>query len=164
MFIVIILITILLTWKFADWRNWQKYQSTMLLFSLGNLLYNFVYHDHFLWKFNPDIFNHHIMEVIFTFTVFPLTALIFLSNIPKSFKKQLFHIAQYIFIYIVIEFFLFEIGRIKYNYGWNILWSLAWDCVMFSILLLHYKKPLLAYSFCALLIFLMNWIFPFKLN
>jgi len=79
MFIAIILVTVLLAWAYSDWRNWQQYQATMLLFSLGNLLYNFVYHDRFLWKMNPDITNHPTMEIILTATVFPLTVLLFLT-------------------------------------------------------------------------------------
>lgn len=164
MYIAIILITIFCTWKYGDWRNWAKYQSTMLFFSFGNMLYNFVYHDHSLWKFKPDIFNHHIIEIIFSFTVLPLTALIFLSAFPSDRKRQLLLIFKYILIYFAVEFLLFKFGRIEYNYGWNIWWSLAWDCLMFPTLVIHHKKPLLAYAGSVLVIFLMNWRFPFKLD
>jgi hypothetical protein len=164
MFILIILITILLAWKYGDWRNWQKYQSTMLLFSIGNFLYNFVYHDHFLWKFNPDSLNHHIMEIIYSFSVFPLTALIFLSNYPVRFIKQPLYIGKYILIYLGVELILYKMGMMEYDFGWNIWWSLAWNCVMFPILIIHYKKPLLGYVFCIFMIFGTNWLFPFKLD
>lgn len=164
MFVAIILITVLLTWKFADWRNWQKYQSTMLLFSLGNLLYIFIYHDHFLWMFKPDIFNHHIMEIIYTVTVFPLTTLMFISNFPYGNKKLIFYMAKYIFIYITVEYILFRMGYMVYNYGWNIWWSLGWNVMMFSILAIHYKKPLHAYSISVLVFLLMNRLFQFKLD
>jgi hypothetical protein len=164
MFILILVIALLITWRFGDWRNWQKYQSTMLLFSLGNLLYNFVYHNHFLWKLKPDLLNHHIWEIIYTFTVFPLTALVFLSNYPVGFKKQLLHIFKYIFIYIAVEFLLLITVRIEYRYNWNLLWSLGWNCITFPVLATHYKKPLLAYSICLVIFFSMNWIFPFMLE
>lgn len=161
---IINFLTIVLTWKYADWRNWQKYQSTMLLFALGNLLYNFVYHDHFLWRFRPEFLNHHIWEVINTVIVFPLTALLFLSNFPENSKDKLIRILKFILVYISVEFLLLKIGRIEYAFGWNLWCSLAWDCVMFPILAIHYKKPLLAYLMSIILFFTMSWIFPFKLD
>jgi len=163
-YICILIINIILTWKFADWKNWKLYHSTMLFYPLGNLLYCFVYHDKFLWKFRPDILNHHIMEIIYSFSVYPLVVLLFLSCFPKGYKKQLIHIAKYIFIFILIEFILFKMGRFEYDYGWNIWWSLAWNGMAFPLMILHHKKPLIAYSISAVIIFLMNWIFPFKLT
>ncbi|HEX9062127.1 MAG TPA: CBO0543 family protein [Clostridia bacterium] len=164
MFIIIILIVIFLAWKYSDWRNWQKYQPTMLLFSLGNMLYNFVYHDRYLWKMNPDVTCHHTMEVILTVTVFPLTALLFLSGFPADLKKKLIRISRYILIYIAAEYILLKLGRIEYHYGWNIWWSLGWDCMMFPVLAIHHRKPLLAFPLCTIVFFIMGRIFPYKLD
>ncbi len=163
-FFIILIVTIVLTWKFADWRNWQKYQPTMLLFALGNLFYNYVYHDRFLWLYNPKILNSHIVELIFTFTVLPLTALIFLSNFPENRRNQFSHILKYIIIFILVEYFLYKIDNFKYDFGWNIWFSLAWDAIMFFILAVHHRRPLQAYGLCSLVIVLMDLIFPFKLD
>jgi hypothetical protein len=163
-FIVIIIGTLLLTLKYADWKNWRTYQSSMLLIILGNLLYGFVYHDRFLWKFNPDILNSHGVELIITFTVFPLTAIMFLSNFPVQHNKILLKISKYILVYIAVEILLSITGMIEFDYGWNIIWSLAWDCIMFTILAIHFKKPIQAYGLCALVAILMNRIFPFMLE
>ena len=164
MFIVIPAVVILLSLKFADWRNWQRYQATMLFVVMGNLFYNFVYHDHFLWKFIPDTFNHHVMEIIYSFTVYPLTVLMFLSGMPAILKKKIFHIASYITVYASVELFLHLIGRMVYNYGWSFGMSVAWNCIMFPLMAIHHKKPLIAYGICFVLIFVMNWVFPYKLT
>jgi hypothetical protein len=104
------------------------------------------------------------MEVVFTFTVFPLTALLFLTNFPKIRKYQILYIVKYVLIYITVEFFLFKVGRIEYHYGWNIWWSLAWNGMMFPVFAIHHKKPLHAYFIAILVIFLANRLFPFKLD
>lgn len=163
-FIAILLLSIILAWKYGDWGNWEKYHPTMLLFGSGNLLYNFVYHDKFLWQLTPDILNHHIWEIIFSFSVLPLTALIFLSNLPADKRKLPFYLGKYVFIYVAIEFLLLKTGMMKYDFGWNIWWSLAWDIMMFCVLAIHNTKPLIAYSICMSVIFAMNFIFPFNLS
>jgi hypothetical protein len=164
MFIAIITVVILLTWRYADWKNWKQHESTMLLFSFGNLVYNFVYHDHYLWKMKPDITNYSVMEIILTVTVFPLTALLLLSGFPSDLKSRLMRISKFILIYFTAEVILLKFNKIEYDYGWNIWWSLGWDCIMFPILAIHHKKPLLAFLLSAILFFLMNWLFPFNLD
>ncbi|HEX3031753.1 MAG TPA: CBO0543 family protein [Bacillota bacterium] len=164
MFVAIIAITIVLALIYADWSNWRKYHATMLVFTTGNLFYNFVYHDHLLWRFRPQITNHHIMEIIYSFTVFPLTALMFLSNFPQGLLRQIRYVAMYVLIYFGAEFLLFKLHRIGYSYGWNIWWSLAWNVMMFPCFILHHKKPELAYIFVFALMFVMNWLFPYTLK
>ena len=74
------------------------------------------------------------------------------------------HIALYIIIYAAVEFFLFQMGYIVYDFGWSFYFSVAWNLVMFPIIAIHYKKPLIAYGLCVVLIFAMNWMFPFKMT
>jgi hypothetical protein len=54
MHLALAFITLLSVWKWGDWRNWEKYHSTMMYFALGNVLYNFLCANHFLWKLKPD--------------------------------------------------------------------------------------------------------------
>lgn len=135
----------------------------MLLFALGNLLYNCVYHDHLLWKFNPDVLNYKIIEIIYTFIVFPLTALIFLSHFPDNLKERILRILKYAGIYFIIEYLMSLVGWIEYYDGWSTWWSLGWDLMMFSVLATHYLKPVVAIFLCILVGLVMNLLFPFQL-
>jgi hypothetical protein len=164
MFIAIIVITALLAWKFADWKNWRKYHSSMLFSAIGFLLYCFVYHDHLLLKFNIASINYHIMALIYMFIVIPLIAFIFLSKYPKGIMKQLIYIFIFVLICTSVEFILFKMGKFEYQHGWNSIWSIALYSIIFSILAIHFKKPVYAFILFTLGTFLLNGIFPFKLD
>lgn len=164
MYLVIAGITYLIAFKYGDWKNWRKYEATMFLFSFGNLLYNYVYHDKFLWMFKPDILSSHIIEVIYSVSVYPMTTLLFLTNFPETMGKRIKRIIKYALIYSAVEVVLYLSGLIVYDYGWFLWLSFAWDFVMFTILAIHYKKPVIAYCCCFALFFLMSVVFPFKLD
>ncbi len=77
------IIVIIAVFIWGDWRNWQKYHTTMLYYAIGNLTYNFLTANYFLWRFNADFIpNHSLTEMLYTFIVFPGTILIFLKNFP----------------------------------------------------------------------------------
>lgn len=140
------LFVIFAVWKWGNWREWEKYHTTMLYFALGNLLYNFLAANHFLWRLDADFLsNHTLTEVIYTIIIFPGTALLFLCNMPKTRNKQILHFTTWIAIYVAWEYMLLLTSGIKYQYGWTLGWSAAFDTFMFPMLLLHHKKPLLAY-------------------
>jgi hypothetical protein len=139
---------ILVIWKWGDWRNWKKYHTVMLYFALGNLLYNFLTANHFLWRLEADfISNHTLTEILYTFIVFPGTALLFIGNYPegRGLKKVIGHFALYIGWYIGVEWIFSQTGHIQYQHGWSYWWSVAFDFLMFPMLRLFYKHPLLAY-------------------
>lgn len=164
MHLAIVILTIAITWRWADWKNWSKYHSTMIFVAMANLLYNFIYHDHFLWLLKPDfLFSHTVGEMFYTFIVFPFTALLLLSDFPDTLFKQLKRIAKYVLIYIVIEWIYLTYGRIEHNYGWSMWWSLAWDCIMFPLWVVHNKKPLLSYVLSFIVIILTLILFPVNL-
>ncbi|MRG87119.1 CBO0543 family protein [Salinibacillus xinjiangensis] len=133
-------------WRWGDWRNWEKYHTTMLYFALGNLLYNFLTAHYFLWRLDADFLsNHTLTEMLYTFIVFPGTALLFLCNMPEEKRRRNVHIVKWIFIYALWEAFFVLTKSIEYQYGWGYWWSVGFDTFMFPMLLLHYKKPLIAY-------------------
>jgi hypothetical protein len=142
------IISIIAAWRWGDWRNWKKYHSTMLFVVVGNLTYNFICANHFLWRLIPEFFsNHTIAELGYTFIVFPANALLFLSNYPDNTLKKTLYYIKWIFIYIIVEYLFLINNGIIHDYGWNIWWSLAFISIMFPLLRLHYTKPLLAYLF-----------------
>jgi hypothetical protein len=147
-------------WRWGDWRNWQKYHTSMMYFALGNLLYNYLTSAHFLWRLAPDAWtNYTITEMLYTFIVFPATSLLFLSNFPQGIMRQLKHYAVWIVLYISVESLFTVTGRIEYQYGWNLGWSALFNVLMFPMLRLYYLKPLLAYPVSAGLCDMWLWLF-----
>lgn len=146
MHVALSIFVIFAVWRWGDWRNWEKYHTTMLYFGLGNLTYNFLTANHFLWRFNSDILsNHTLVEVLYTFIVFPGTALLFLCNYPNERKAVFLHYVKWVTIYVGVELLFIFTNHIHYQYGWHLGWSAAFDCLMFPILRLFSKRPLLTY-------------------
>jgi len=161
MHIGIAMLSIFATWLWGDWRNWQKYQTTMLFIIMGNLLYNFLYADQLLWQMKPDLFmSYKSVELMYTFITLPLTTLVFLSNFPKEFNKQFLRILMFIAIYGCVELVMLRLDSIQYNRGWSYWSSIAWDSMMFPILALHFKKALISYLAALVVIVTMATLFP----
>ena len=155
--LVLVILTILAAWRWGDWRNWHKYHTTMIYMVAGSLLYSYLYNGHKLWQYKTNflVFNNYIADALTTFIILPLTALIFLTNYPDTFQRQLYRTFKFVIIYFIIEWLYYTIGVFSYSYGWNIWWSLGWNFITFPMLELHHKKPLIAYGVSILIVILM---------
>lgn len=160
MHIITTIISIIALFGWGDWRNWRKYHTTLLFFALGNLLYNFLTANYFLWRMHADfISNHTLTEMLYTFIVFPATAILFLGNYPNGLKKQILHTLQWIAIYGVWEYVFTWTGHIQYQYGWNLWWSIAFLFAMFPLLRLHHTRPILTYILSSIVVVAVLWWF-----
>lgn len=158
-------ITVLAAWKYGDWKNWQRYHPAMMFIVIGNLLYNVLTARHFLWKLKPDLMpNHSLTELVYTFVIFPATALMFISNYPKPYGKIIVHYLRYIGVYVAVEWFFMRTDRIVYQYGWNIYWSIFFNFTMFPLLWTFHKKPLVAYGITLVLVVFYVWYFKIPVN
>ncbi|WP_372512770.1 CBO0543 family protein [Bacillus salipaludis] len=136
-------------WRWGDWRNWEKYQSTILFKITCALLYEVLTYNYPLWEYSDfDTFlpTHTLNSLAITFVGFTCTVLLFLSCYPETKKKQIFYIIFWVLLNSAIEISYHLIGLFKYYHGWNFWWSVLFNCVMFPMLILHYKKPLMAYA------------------
>lgn len=150
-------------WKWGDFKNWKSYQSNMLFFSIGNLLYKYFTANYFLWRINADFSSSYVMtDMIYTFVVFPATALLFQSRFPDN------HIFRYylkwIIVYILVEVLFIQTGRIQYQYGWSIYWSGLFNIIMFPMLRIHHTRPLLAYILSIPIIVFLIMYFDVPVN
>ncbi|MBD8068149.1 CBO0543 family protein [Bacillus sp. PS06] len=156
MHILLALVMIVIVWKTGLWRKWEKYHTVMLYFAFGNLLYNFLTANHFLWRLNSDILSNHTLT---EFIIFPSTAMLFIGNFPEGKGKVIRHYLWYIGWYIAVEVVFLKAGYIEYQYGWNFWWSVFFDCFMFPMLRLFYKRPLIAYVISIFIGFFFLWWF-----
>lgn len=163
--LIVLVFVILATWKWGKWKYWQNYHSTMLFITMGNMLYIISYSNHYLWRIEPTLFPNFVsVEPLYTFIILPLTVLIFLSEYPITIKDKILYNAKYIIIFFLIEAVFYVFGKILYSNGWNIWWSLGWDCMMFPMLALHHKKPLKAYMASIIVLIVMLILFPINIR
>jgi hypothetical protein len=164
MHLILALVSVIAVWYRGDYRNWRKYYTTMQFIAIGNLTYNFLCASHWLWRLSPDAikwFNHTLLEMSYTFITFPATALMFLSRYPEGQGKwRIFrHYAFWIVLYVAAEIILLFKDSILYKYGWSLLWSAAFDCIMFPFLRLHHKRPLLTILISVPFTIFLLWLF-----
>lgn len=152
--------------KWGDWKNWRRYYPTMLFFGMSDLIYKLVFREKVLWKFQASLIADSMNELFVIFTIFFSTALLFLSNFPKRLSRQIINILMYVVIYMGIEFFTVSIGMEKNYNGWNLWWSLLFNCAMFPLLILHHKNPVLGWIGASIFLGIIMKIFnvPFVVN
>lgn len=158
-------IYILATLKWGDWRNWQLYYPTILFLIIGDFIYQFFLYDNYpMWIFHPVWIDKNIglththITILVMLIKYPCTVLMYLGNYPYHSKlKQIRYILLWVFIYTFTEIFDLAVKGVTHHNGWNLGWSMIFDVVMFLLLALHYKRPLLAWFFSFIfIVFLWN--------
>jgi len=144
-YIFLAIAAIFLCYKFADWKNWEKYYPTILFFILSNVVCVLLIYKNPLWLYKSQILNCTFCDLFVCITVYPSTVMIFIHNFPKKIIKIISHISFYVAIYTIAEFIGFRLGYFTYHNGWDIWHSLIFNYVMFLVLILHYKKPVYAW-------------------
>jgi len=137
--------------KWGDWGNWGKYHSTILFLWFGDLLYNVLCHDYEMWKYKESIIaenllaNHTIISLLIMCVAYPATVLIYLGRFPTVTSKKIIWIIFWVTLYSLIEYInLRYLHLVTHHNGWSIGWSVLFNLILFSMLRLHYKKPIIA--------------------
>lgn len=147
--IIVSIIAVAAAWKLGDWQNWKQYYPTILYFIVGEFLYGILCYNYPLWSFESPLLKRTFSEILIAFVFYPSIILIYLPHMPGSLKKSIPYVLLWAGIFTVTEQVSLMLGFFSHNYGWNIWLSLLFNCVMFPLLWLHYKKPLWA---CILLV------------
>lgn len=162
--IILSLLSILIAWKWGDWRNWKLYYPTILYMIIGDLTYITLSSNKPLWEYESPIISGDLAEFLIAFIVFPCTCFVFFQLYSKvnNSKRIVVYILFFLFCTFVstsIECLSFSLGFFSYHNGWNMYWSFAFNCMMFPLLLLHYKKPLLVWFPSIILALLVKYYF-----
>ncbi|UFT98487.1 hypothetical protein KO561_14965 [Radiobacillus kanasensis] len=160
--VLVVVVYILFAIYFVDWKNWKDYYPTIQYFLICNLLYNFIFYNHTLWRYKAvtvEWLNHTLIELTFSFVIVPVVIMIYLRYYPKG-KKQFIYLAIWIAYFTVIEYLFFKKGLFVYENGWNPFWSGVFNAILFSVLRIHHKNYLLAFivsiPIVAILLFLFH--------
>lgn len=160
------IMSLLIGLKFGDWKNLRKYYPTILFLIIGDLLYNlFTYNDP-MWSYTKAWFlqNHTLVNLWIMITVYPSTVIIYLFYFPKKKMKQIFYILIWVMTYILLEILgLHVFGLIDHFNGWNMWWSLLFDIILFTMLPIHQKHPLVAWGLSIIVIIFFITTFDVKI-
>ena len=159
--------SLLLGWKLGNWRKIEKYYPTILFLIIGDLLYNIFTYSDPTWSYNKNwIFpNHTLANLWIMITVYPATVMIYLFHFPKKKRKQIFYIIFWVILYVIAEIFgLHVFNFIDHFNGWNMWWSLLFDIILFVMLYIHYKRPLLAWGLSIIVIIFFLNVFNVNLH
>ena len=162
--ICLLLLFFIATLLLGDWKNWHKYYSTVLFVMVVNLAASFLTYHHTLWNYNPDILvkSQTTVELINSFFMLPASAFVYLSRYPINSTRfnQAGYIALWVLIYASLEAIdHYVISGISYKHGWSWETSAIFDIAMFSIIRLHYSKPILAWGCCLFLTIAISIVF-----
>lgn len=155
---------ILAAWRWGDWKNWQQYYPTMIFFILMDLLQDFLTYNHPFWLFHDIIISTHtIIALSIMLMKYPAIILIYLKYFyqTNNNKKRVFHFTFWVLLYAVHEYVNLQLGFISHHNGWNMGWSFLFIIIMFSILTVHYKNPLIAWGLSFLFLIILCFNFDF---
>ena len=142
--IIIITGYVFACFKWGNWRNWQVYYSTILYVIIGDLVYNFIFYNFTLWKYEKFI-GHTFTDVLIAFSVFPCVIILFFTHLPHQKLKQFLYIVVWTCINTALEYICHITGYLSYSNNWNILWSAAMYFIAFILVLMHFKRPLITW-------------------
>ena len=120
--IFLAIISIIICYKFGDWRNWKNYYPTILFFILSNVTYILLVYNNPLWLYESKILNHTFSDLFICITVYPSTVMLFIPHLPSKKTKIFLHISIYVAIYI-LEFIAMKLGYFTHLNGWNMWYS-----------------------------------------
>ncbi|RIW38467.1 hypothetical protein D3H55_02720 [Bacillus salacetis] len=171
MSILILVLYILAGIKFGNWSKFDKYYSTVLYFVIGDLLSQFLLFNHSLWLFHPmdkidRLFhlNHTFIALAKMAVQYTVTVAIFIGRLPHTLVKQVLWILLWTGIYGMNEYITHQYGGLSYHRGWSFGWDLAFNIMMFIMLVIHYKKPLMAWVLSVPIIIALWLIFDVPMN
>ncbi len=158
-FIGLAVITVVICLFKGDWRNWEKYHSTILFFISADLLHNLFGYNKPLWQYTSPYANHLLTNLFVCSIIYPCTILIFIPNRPNGRLNLILYITKWVAVFSLVEYCAHVLGLFKYYNGWSLIYSILFCYIMFPMLLLHYSKPLRAYLFSFVLMLIMIWYF-----
>nr|WP_281292949.1 CBO0543 family protein [Bacillus marasmi] len=152
-------------YKWGDWRNWRLYYPTILFLIIGDLLYNFLLYKKSMWLFHDLVLPNHTMITLLAMVVtYSATVLIYIGRFPNGWIKRGLWFLLWSGIFLTAEYFNFKFGFITYHNGWSYGWSVIFTAIIFIILPIHHRTPLLAWLLSIIIIVSLLLIFNIKIS
>ncbi len=145
---MVALIWALVTLKWGRWKEWKTYYSTILFFIAGDFIHVYICAAKPLWRFGADpLFSAVSEHLITSLVIFPCTVLLLFSFYPgsKSWTIKTLYIAVWVLIFSAGEYLALKLGYFVHVNGWNLVYSILFNCLLFPLLIIHQKKPQIAW-------------------
>ncbi|TGE34047.1 CBO0543 family protein [Desulfosporosinus sp. Sb-LF] len=162
--IIVTIIIVAISLKWGDWRNWKRYYPTMLFYITGNFVYDLIAYNYPLWEYESPLLKTTFSDLLIALVFYPATIVLYLPHIPKGFLKQALWVTFWVCVYSIVEIVSYGFGFFSYHNGWSIGWSILFDCFMFPLLWLHYRKPVWGLLMAVAMAYTVIWYFqiPFS--
>jgi len=144
--VLVVMVFLIFGYFLVDWKTWKEYYPTVQFYIICNLLYNFIFYNHTLWAYKPKSswLNHTIIDLTFSFIIIPIIIMIYLRFFPVKTKNRVLYISIWFALFTIVEFVFQKKGLFIYSNGWSLFNSAIFNVIMFLILGIHYKRPLLS--------------------
>lgn len=144
--IMVSLLILAAAWRWGNWRNWQKYYPTILFFILADYAYGYITYNQPLWQYESPLLKTTLSDLFVSLIGYPSLILLFLQYYPKGIYKRIVYISLWVILHFtLIELLALKLGFFSYHNGWNVWYAFLFDCFMFPMFRLHYKKPLIVW-------------------
>ena len=162
--IIVTIVMVMVAWKWGDWKNWKQYYPTILFYIVFDILYSVLFYNYPLWELESPLLKTTFSDILLTMVFAPAAILLYIPYFPIGILKQVIYIFLWVFILVFSEIISYCLGFISYHNGWNICWTALFDSIMLPLMILHYKKPLMAWfvSIILLIIALIYFKVPFS--
>jgi hypothetical protein len=152
MIIALLLLYAAVGWRFGNWKEFHRFYPTILFFIIGDLLSQFLLFDYTMWEFRPVgnlakslNLNHTTIALLKMMIQYPATVAIFIGRLPATLRGRILWILFWTAIFGTTEGLIQLAGILAYHNGWHFGWDIAFNIMMFSILIIHYKRPIYAW-------------------
>ncbi len=125
------------------WKGIPTYYKSLSYVSFINAMYYYLFKRHLIWEFNPGGMDWRVVRLVHIFLITPLLVLLFLSNFPKEFKKQVKYVSKWVFASTIVDWLLLKSNMLIFKNGWNTLWSGLIYLQMYLFSYLFLKRPFL---------------------
>lgn len=164
--ILLAAVVLYILFKSKHLKKWKNYYPTILLLMIGDLAMNFITYKHPFWHYTSAVIpSHTLLDLLHLIVSFPCIVILFLGYMPNGLGKRVLYIVLVSALYAFIEYIMYLAGKFVYFNGWSTLHSFFFDIGLFSIVTIHYQRPLAAWLciFVITPIFLAAVRFPLNL-
>ncbi|MCA1031552.1 hypothetical protein LCL95_11005 [Bacillus timonensis] len=149
--------------KHAKWNRWREYFPTIYYASFFNVYYQYIsFSMKKLWELKQPFISAFITDALYTFILFPCLIMVFLSNYPNEKHKVFLRYVKWIVISLLIEIIAIKLGYIQFKNGWSLAWEFFFYPVMYIMIRLHHKRPLLALGVSGIIVLFFLIVFDYE--